>query len=408
MKAGRFSPVECFVVKALLLENIHPEATRLLADAGYEVENRRGALGEDDLIDALEGVTLLGIRSRTQLTERVLASASELQAVGAFCIGTNQINLEAAARLGIACFNAPYSNTRSVVELAMAEIVVLARHLTDKNKQMHEGIWDKSAGGAHEVRGRTLGLVGYGNIGSQLSVLAESFGMRVWFYDVVDKLALGNAKRVDSLDELLATCETISVHVDGRPENTNLFGEAEFGRMRPRALFLNLSRGHVVDIPALAAAVRSGHIAGAGLDVYPSEPRAAGDPFVNELQGLPNVILTPHVGGSTQEAQVDIGRFTAGKLIDFMAGGSTVMSVNLPQVQVPAQQGRRVIHIHRNVPGVLANLTKVLSSHQANIAFQALNTNSEVGYVVTDVTSAAPGLTRELTEIPHTIRVRVS
>ena len=295
-----------------------------------------------------------------------------------------------------------------VDELAMAEIVVLARHLTDKNKQMHEGIWDKSAGGAHEVRGRTLGLVGYGNIGSQLSVLAESFGMRVWFYDVVDKLAMGNAKRVDSLDELLATCETISVHVDGRPENTNLFGEAEFGRMRPRALFLNLSRGHVVDIPALAAAVRSGHIAGAGLDVYPSEPRAAGDRFVNELQGLPNVILTPHVGGSTQEAQVDIGRFTAGKLVDFMAGGSTVMSVNLPQVQVPAQQGRRVIHIHRNVPGVLANLTKVLSSHQANIAFQALNTNSEVGYVVTDVTSAAPGLTRELTEIPHTIRVRVS
>lgn len=408
MRAGRACPVECFVVKALLLENIHPEATRLLADAGYEVENRRGALGEDDLIDALEGVTLLGIRSRTQLTERVLASASELQAVGAFCIGTNQINLEAAARLGIACFNAPYSNTRSVVELTMAEIVVLARHLTDKNKQMHEGIWDKSAGGAHEVRGRTLGLVGYGNIGSQLSVLAESFGMRVWFYDVVDKLALGNAKRVDSLDALLATCETISVHVDGRPENTNLFGEAEFGRMRPRALFLNLSRGHVVDIPALAAAVRSGHIAGAGLDVYPSEPRAAGDPFVNELQGLPNVILTPHVGGSTQEAQVDIGRFTAGKLVDFMAGGSTLMSVNLPQVQVPAQQGRRVIHIHRNVPGVLANLTKVLSSHQANIAFQALNTNSEVGYVVTDVTSAAPGLTRELTEIPHTIRVRVS
>lgn len=395
-------------MKALLLENIHPEATRLLADAGYEVENRRGALGEDDLIDALEGVTLLGIRSRTQLTERVLASASELQAVGAFCIGTNQIDLDAAARLGIACFNAPYSNTRSVVELALAEIVALARHLTDKNKQMHEGIWDKSAGGAHEVRGRTLGLVGYGNIGSQLSVLAESFGMRVWFYDVVDKLAMGNAKRVHSLDELLATCETISVHVDGRPENTNLFGEAEFGRMRPRALFLNLSRGHVVDIPALAAAVRSGHIAGAGLDVYPSEPRAAGDPFVNELQGLPNVILTPHVGGSTQEAQVDIGRFTAGKLIDFMAGGSTVMSVNLPQVQVPAQQGRRVIHIHRNVPGVLANLTKVLSSHQANIAFQALNTNSEVGYVVTDVTSAAPGLTRELTEIPHTIRVRVS
>lgn len=394
-------------VKALLLENIHPEATKQLVEAGYEVENRRGSLGERELIDALRGVSLLGIRSRTQLTEKVFESAAELQAVGAFCIGTNQIDLDAAARAGIACFNAPYSNTRSVVELAMAEIVVMARHLTDKNSQMHQGYWDKSAAGAHEVRGRSLGLVGYGNIGSQLSVLAESFGMRVSFYDVVDKLALGNARRVDSFDELLATCETISIHVDGRPENQNLFGPAEFARMRPRSLFLNLSRGHVVDIPALAAAIRSGHIAGASVDVFPTEPRAAGDPFANELQGLPNVILTPHVGGSTLEAQVDIGRFTAGKLIDYMNGGSTVMSVNLPQVQVTAQQGHRVIHIHRNVPGVLAQLNNVLSEHNSNIAFQALNTNSEVGYVVTDVTSAAPGLATKLAEIPETIRVRV-
>jgi D-3-phosphoglycerate dehydrogenase len=394
-------------VKALLLENIHPEATKQLVEAGYEVENRRGSLGERELIDALRGVSLLGIRSRTQLTEKVFESAAELQAVGAFCIGTNQIDLDAAARAGIACFNAPYSNTRSVVELAMAEIVVMARHLTDKNSQMHQGYWDKSAAGAHEVRGRSLGLVGYGNIGSQLSVLAESFGMRVSFYDVVDKLALGNARRVDSFDELLATCETISIHVDGRAENQNLFGPAEFARMRPRSLFLNLSRGHVVDIPALAAAIRSGHIAGASVDVFPTEPRAAGDPFANELQGLPNVILTPHVGGSTLEAQVDIGRFTAGKLIDYMNGGSTVMSVNLPQVQVTAQQGHRVIHIHRNVPGVLAQLNNVLSEHNSNIAFQALNTNSEVGYVVTDVTSAAPGLATQLAEIPETIRVRV-
>lgn len=405
--ARRAGPLESALVKALLLENIHPEATRLLVDAGYEVENRRGALGEAELIEALDGVALLGIRSRTQVTEQVLANAPELQAVGAFCIGTNQIELDAAARRGVACFNAPYSNTRSVVELAMAEIVLLARHVTDKNAQMHEGYWDKSAAGSHEVRGRTLGLVGYGNIGSQLSVLAESFGMRVIFYDVVDKLALGNAQRVDSLEELLAKAETISVHVDGRVENTNLFSEAEFAMMRPRSLFLNLSRGHVVDIPALAAALRSGQIAGASVDVYPSEPKAAGDPFVSELQGIPNVILTPHVGGSTAEAQFDIGRFTAGKLIDFMNAGSTVMSVNLPQVQVSAQQGRRVIHIHRNVPGVLANLTRVLSTHEANIAFQALNTTTEVGYVVTDVTSAAPGLTTELAQIPDTIRVRV-
>jgi D-3-phosphoglycerate dehydrogenase len=327
--------------------------------------------------------------------------------VGAFCIGTNQIDLDAAAREGIACFNAPYSNTRSVVELAMAEIVALARHLTDKNKQMHDGLWDKSAAGSHEVRGRTLGLVGYGNIGSQLSVLAEAFGMKVLFYDVVDKLALGNAQRVDSLDELLERAETISVHVDGREENAHLFGADEFAKMRPRSLFLNLSRGFVFDPAALAAQIRSGHIAGAAVDVYPTEPRAAGEPFTSELQGLPNVILTPHVGGSTKEAQVDIGRFVAGKLLDYINTGSTVMSVNLPQVQVSPQQGSRVLHIHRNVPGVLAKLTQALSTHEANIAFQALNTNSEVGYVVTDVTSARPGLVSELEEIPGTIRVRL-
>ena len=394
-------------VKALLLENIHPDATKILQDAGYEVENRRGALSEDELIEALQGVTLLGIRSRTHLTEKVFTNTPDLRAVGAFCIGTNQIDLEAAARSGVACFNAPYSNTRSVVELAMAEIVALARHLTDKNGQMHQGLWDKSAAGSHEVRGRTLGIVGYGNIGSQLSVLAESFGMRVYFYDLVDRLALGNAKRVETLDELLATCETISVHVDGRPENTGMFGAEEFAKMRPRTLFLNNARGQLIDPQALADAIRSGHIAGAAVDVFPTEPKAAGEPFVSPLQGLPNVILTPHVGGSTQEAQKDIGHYTAGKLVDYIATGSTVMSVSLPQVQVAPQLGRRVVHIHRNVPGVLANITKALSAHDANIAFQALNTNQEVGYVVADVTSAEPGLEEELREIPATIRVRV-
>ncbi len=394
-------------VKALLLENIHPDATQVLLDAGYEVENRRGALGEDELIKALDGVTLLGIRSRTQLTEKVFAHSPDLRAVGAFCIGTNQIDLEAAARAGVACFNAPYSNTRSVVELAMAEIVVLARHLTDKNTQMHQGLWDKSAAGSHEVRGRTLGIVGYGNIGSQLSVLAESFGMRVYFYDLVDKLALGNAKRLDTLDELLATCETISVHVDGRAGNTGMFGAEEFARMRPRTLFLNNARGAIFDPQALADALRSGHLAGAAVDVFPTEPKAAGDLFMSPLIGIPNVILTPHVGGSTQEAQKDIGQYTANKLVDYVSTGSTVMGVSLPQVQVAPQQGRRVVHIHRNVPGVLANITKALSAHDANIAFQALNTNAEVGYVVADVTSAEPGLEDVLREIPATIRVRV-
>lgn len=388
------------------MENIHPEATRILTEAGYEVENRRGALAESELIEALAGVSLLGIRSRTQITPKVVEHAPDLQAIGAFCIGTNQINLKSTARAGIACFNAPYSNTRSVVELAMAEIVALARHLTDKNKQMHDGLWDKSAAGSHEVRGRILGLVGYGNIGSQLSVLAEAFGMKVLFYDIADKLALGNAERVDTLDELLERAETISVHVDGRAANAKLFGADEFAKMRPRSLFLNLSRGFVFEPAALAAAVRSGHIAGAAVDVYPTEPKAAGDPFHSELQGLPNVILTPHVGGSTKEAQVDIGRFVATKLLDYLGTGSTLMSVNLPHVQVSPQQGTRVLHIHRNVPGVLARLTQSLSTHEANIAFQALNTNPEVGYVVTDVTSARPGLIQELKEIPDTVRVR--
>lgn len=395
-------------VKALLLENISPEATQVLIEAGYQVENRRGALNEDELIEALEGVALLGIRSRTNVTRRVFEACSEtLQAISAFCIGTNQIDLAAASEYGVACFNAPYSNTRSVVELAMAEIVVMARHLTDKNTQMHAGLWDKSAAGSHEVRGRSLGIVGYGNIGSQLSVLAEAFGMRVYFYDIVDKLALGNAKRCDSLDELLAKAETVSLHVDGRAENANLFGDEEFAKMRPRSLFLNLCRGFVVDTQALANQLRSGHIAGAAVDVFESEPKSAGDPFVNPLQGIPNVVLTPHVGGSTQEAQVDIGRFAAGKMVDYLQTGSTVMSVNLPQIQVAAQQGSRVVHIHRNVPGVLAKLNQVLSAHDANIAFQALNTSGEVGYVVTDVTSANDGLADELRAIEDTIRVRV-
>lgn len=390
------------------MENIHPEGVRLLTEAGFDVETRPEALKESELIDALPGVTVLGIRSRTQVTDNVIAHAPEsLLAIGAFCIGTNQIALQAAARRGIAVFNAPYSNTRSVVELAMAEIVALARHLTDKNALLHAGRWDKSAKGAHEVRGRGLGIVGYGNIGSQLSVLAESFGMHVMFYDVADKLALGNARRLDSLDELLENAETISLHVDDRPSNAGLFGAAEFARMRDRALFLNLSRGFVVDTQALADAIRSGHLAGAAIDVYESEPKGNGEPFSSPLQGLPNVILTPHIGGSTQEAQFDIGRYVANKLIDYQQSGNTSMSVNLPEVQPDTQQGRRILHIHRNVPGVLANINRVLGAHNANIAFQALNTRGDVGYVVADITQAVPGLVDELSAVPATIRCRL-
>ena len=395
-------------MKALLLENVHPEGVRLLTEAGFDVETHPEALSEPELIGSLDGVTLLGIRSRTQVTPNVIAHAPEsLLAIGAFCIGTNQVALQAAGSRGIAVFNAPYSNTRSVVELVMAEIVAMARHLTDKNALMHAGQWDKSAKGAHEVRGRSLGIVGYGNIGSQLSVLAESFGMHVMFYDVADKLALGNARRVDNLDELLDSVETVTLHVDGRPSNAGLFGADQFARMRDRALFLNLSRGFVVDTQALADAIRSGHLAGAAIDVYETEPKGNGEQFTSPLQGLPNVILTPHIGGSTQEAQLDIGRYVANKLIDYQQTGNTSMSVNLPEVQPDVQQGRRIVHIHRNVPGVMANINRVLGAHNANIAFQALNTRGEIGYVVADITEAVPGLVDELTAVPATIRCRL-
>jgi len=393
-------------VKALLLENIHPEAVRTLTERGFEVATRSGALGEDELIEALAGVDLLGIRSTTHVTARVLAARPQLMAIGAFCIGTNQIDLDAASEAGVACFNAPFSNTRSVVELAIAEIIALARRLTEKDRLMHAGTWDKSAKGAHEVRGRTLGIVGYGNIGSQLSVVAESLGMRVIFYDVVDKLALGNARRMDSLEALLAEAETVSLHVDGRPGNAGFFGETEFAQMRERALFLNLCRGFVVDHRALAEHLRSGHIAGAAVDVFAEEPKRAGDPFVNELQNIPNVILTPHIGGSTQEAQEDIGRFVAGKLADYAQSGATILSVNLPQVQATPTQALRVLHLHHNVPGVLARFNQVFADHGTNIDLQTLATRGSYGYVITDIDRAqAPAVLDELATLDETVRV---
>lgn len=399
-------------MKALLLENIHEEGARVLREAGFEIDARPGALDEDELIEAIQGTDVLGIRSRTHITDKVLAACSDkLQAVGAFCIGTNQIDLQAAALHGVAAFNAPFSNTRSVVELAVAEIISLARHLTDKNRLMHNGVWDKSAKGAHEVRGRTLGIVGYGNIGSQLSVVAEALGMRVLFYDIADKLALGNAKKVDTLDQLLAECETISLHVDGRPGNAGLFGAREFALMKPRSLFLNLCRGMVVDHEALADNLRSGHIAGAAVDVFPHEPVSAGDPFDSVLRGVPNVILTPHVGGSTQEAQEDIGRFVATKLVDYVQGGSTLMSVNLPTVASAGEGAVRVVHLHKNIPGVMARLNQLFSDHGANVESQTLGTRGELGYAVTDIklsdSDACETLEAEIEQMDSTIRVRL-
>ncbi len=396
-------------MKALLLESLHPLATAVLEDAGIEVETRPGALDEAELVAALDGVDLLGIRSKTEVTARVLAERPDLVAVGAFCIGTNQIDLGAAADLGIAAFNAPYSNTRSVVELAVANIIAMARRLTERDKALHAGIWDKSSSGSHEIRGRTLGIVGYGNIGSQLSVVAEMLGLQVYFYDTDDKLALGNARRCSSLEELLDTVETVTLHVDGRQGNAGIFGAEQFARMRPRSLFLNLSRGFVVDYRALREAVLSGHVAGAAVDVFPTEPKNRGDAFESPLRGLPNVILTPHVGGSTEEAQEDIGRFVGGKLRDYVRHGTTSLSVNLPSL-TPGRSthAQRIAHIHQNTPGVLAHVNQVLAEHGVNIGGQVLATRGHTGYVVTDTGSAlSTDVVASLQAVPETIRLRV-
>ncbi|GAA0316879.1 phosphoglycerate dehydrogenase [Kineococcus aurantiacus] len=394
--------------RALLLENIHADARTLLSEAGWEVETASGALDESELLERLPGVSLLGIRSQTQVTAKVLENAPDLRAVGAFCIGTNQIDLFAAAAHGVAVFNAPYSNTRSVVELALAEIIALTRRLTVKDQAMHAGVWDKSAAGSHEVRGRRLGIIGYGNIGSQLSVVAEALGMSVFFYDRTDKLALGNARRCGSLHEVLEIADVVTLHVDGRQSNSGFFGEEEFARMRPGSIFLNLSRGFVVDHEALARHVRSGHIAGAAIDVFPTEPKGSGHGFDSQLRGLPNVILTPHVGGSTEEAQEDIGRFVAAKLRDYALYGATTLSVNLPTLGTETTPGTvRLAHLHRNVPGVLAAINSVLAEAGVNIEGQQLATRGDLGYVVTDIAApAADEVGRRLRELPETVRVR--
>jgi D-3-phosphoglycerate dehydrogenase / 2-oxoglutarate reductase len=396
-------------VKALLLENIHPEAIRLLERAGLEVTERSAALSEADLAAALPDVAVLGLRSKTRLSAAALAAAPNLLAVGAFCIGTDQIDLAAASALGVAVFNAPYSNTRSVVELTLAEIIALTRRLTEKDRAMHAGVWDKSAHGAHEVRGRTLGIVGYGNIGAQLSVVSEALGMRVVFYDTADKLALGNAHRCVSLDELLETADIVSLHVDGRPSNSSLFGEKEFSQMRPGALFLNLCRGFVVDHEALRAHLLSGHLAGAAVDVFPEEPRSAGEEFASVLREMPNVILTPHIGGSTEEAQADIGAFVGGKLADFSTEGSSSLSVNLPQVTLPPAAGtHRLAHLHQNVPGVMAEINSVLAAHNVNVEAQLLGTRGDLGYALTDIGIDYPDdVVARLQEMDPTVRLRV-
>ncbi|WP_256516714.1 phosphoglycerate dehydrogenase [Paractinoplanes aksuensis] len=396
-------------VRVLLLESIHPDAVSRLESAGYEVESVRNALDESELIERIRGVHLLGIRSKTKVTAKALEAADSLLAIGAFCIGTDQIDLTAASANGIAVFNAPFSNTRSVVELAIAEIISMTRRLTEKNALMHAGVWDKSADGAHEIRGRRLGIIGYGNIGTQLSVLAENLGMYVSFYDTADKLALSNAHRCATIEELLETSDIVTIHVDGRPGNAGFFGTEQFKRMRPGALFLNLSRGIVVDHVALREALESGHLAGAAVDVFPTEPKGRGDEFVSELRGLPNVILTPHIGGSTEEAQSDIGGFVANKLASFLDEGNTTLSVNLPGVGLVEQAGQsRIGHVHINTPGVLAQVNSILAEHKVNVEGQLLSTRGEYGYLITDISGGfSDEVLERLRAMEQTVRLRV-
>lgn len=396
-------------VRMLLLENIHPAAVERLEEAGYTVETMKGALDEDDLIEAIKGVHVLGIRSKTNVSKRVLEHADRLLAVAAFCIGTNQIDLEAAAEHGVAVFNAPYSNTRSVVELAIGLTIVLMRDVADKSAAMHQGQWNKSATGSRELRGKTLGIVGYGAIGSQLSVLAEGLGMRVVFHDLSERLALGNARRMRSLDALLAEADVVSLHVDGRKDNADVIGAAQFAKMKPGVLFLNLSRGHVVDVDALAEAVKSGRVAGAAVDVFPEEPRTNADPFASPLQGLKNVILSPHIGGSTEEAQEAIAEFAAERLLGYLNRGDTTFCVNLPNVQLAeVSRAHRLLHIHRNQPGVLAELNRALSAAGLNILGQHLKTDERTGYVITDVDrDYDPEVLKVLRDLPGTVRFRM-
>ncbi|HSI76819.1 MAG TPA: phosphoglycerate dehydrogenase [Lunatimonas sp.] len=396
-------------INVLLLENVHPIGVELMKQEGYNVEVVSSALSEEELAEKIKSVSILGIRSKTQVTKKVLENANRLMAIGAFCIGTNQIDLETCQEKGIAVFNAPFSNTRSVVEMAIAEIIFLRRKLFDKSVNMHQGIWDKSAIGSFEVRGKKLGIVGYGNIGAQLSVLAENLGMDVYYYDVLEKLALGNATKVDSLDELLETCDIISLHVDGRKENHLLLDRERIQKMKKGALLINLSRGHVVEIPALRDALESGHLAGAGIDVFPSEPKNNDEPFESELLNLPNTILTPHIGGSTSEAQVNIAKFVPGKIMEYINTGNTYNSVNFPNIQLPfLQDAHRLIHIHLNEPGVMAKINQILANHHINIVGQYLKTNEKIGYVITDIDKAySTDVIDELKNISGTIRFRM-
>ncbi len=397
-------------INVLLLEGIHPNAENLFKKSGYtNVSTLKSSLTGADLIEAIKDVHFLGIRSRTQITDDVIQNASKLAGIGCFCIGTNQVDLESSRLAGIPVFNAPFANTRSVAELVLGEIILLLRGIPGKNAAAHRGEWIKSAAGSFETRGKTLGIVGYGHIGTQLGILAENLGMNVQFYDIENKLALGNANAAESFDALLASSDVVSFHVPETPETRFMMNAEKIALMKPGSFLVNASRGTVVDIDALAVALKEEHIAGAAIDVFPVEPKSNNDEFQSPLRGLDNVILTPHVGGSTQEAQANIGIEVAEKLVKYSDNGSTVMSVNFPEVSLPSHAGQhRICHIHRNEPGVLSCINDIFSRRKINVTGQYLQTRDQIGYVVTDVEKLdTDAVIEELKAVTGTLKVRI-
>jgi len=397
-------------IRFLLLEGVHDNAVKVLTQGGYHnIESLSQALDTDELIEKIKDAHFIGIRSRTQLTREVLEQAPKLIGIGCFCIGTNQVDLNAARELGIPVFNAPYSNTRSVAELVLAEAIMLYRGIPAKSAAVHRGGWGKSAKDSHEVRGKTIGIVGYGSIGSQLSVLAESFGMNVIYHDVVTKLPIGNASQVGSLDELLENADIVTLHVPDEPSTRYMMKAEQFGKMKDGSYFINAARGTCVDIDDLAAAIESGKILGAAIDVFPKEPKSADEEFESPLRKFDNVILTPHIGGSTQEAQANIGLEVAEKFVRYSDQGDTITAVNFPNVSIPFKEGtHRLLHIHKNVPGVLSQVNRLFAEAHINILAQSLMTEGDIGYLVMDVDySDSKAALDMLNDVAETVRVRV-
>ena len=396
-------------INVLLLEKVDKVAFDLFKEEGYNVESLDGSLDEKDLIKKIKNVSILGIRSKTIISDKIIKSANKLLAIGAFCIGTNQIKFESCNDSGIVIFNAPYSNTRSVVEIVIAQIINLMRKIVIKSNKMHSGVWRKDSLDSFEIRNKVIGIVGYGNIGSQLSVICEALGMKVLYYDILDKLSIGNAKKCKSLNELLKNSDIVSLHVDGKKSNTNLISDKEFSIMKEKSILVNYSRGNVVDIDSLIKNIKSKKLMGAALDVFPEEPSNNKEKFESKVKGIEEIILSPHIGGSTKEAQKNIGSYVPDKIIDFINSGNTSSSVNFPKLSLPEQSdSHRLIHIHKNEPGVMLEINKIISEYNINIKGQYLKTNEEIGYVITDIDSFYnKEVVKSLKNIPATIKLRV-